>query len=72
MKDNWNGWGGSTYDASLEIGATSFLGSLNDLFGDDSAVRAGDLGFLELAGNTLADKMAQAQADLGHVDCRDG
>lgn len=64
--------GDQTYHTSFELGAAGFLGGLDDLSRDDGAVGAGDLCLLELARDTLSDEVAEAQADLGHVECRDG
>lgn len=52
--------------------ATSLLGSLDDLFGDDGAVRASDLGLFKLTGNALADQVSEAQTYLGDFVGVDG
>lgn len=52
--------------------ATSLLGSLDDLFCDDGAVRASDLGLFKLTGNALADQVSEAQTYLGDFVGVDG
>lgn len=52
--------------------STSLLGGLDDLVGDDFAVRLGDEIFFELTGNTLLDQTAQADSDLGDLNRGNG
>jgi hypothetical protein len=51
--------------------ATSLFRSLDDLPGDDTAVRLCDLGLLHLARNAFCDEMPEAKADLCDLDGRD-
>lgn len=52
--------------------AASLFGCLDDLLGDDSAMRGGDATLVELARHTFLDQVSQPQADLGNFGCRDG
>jgi len=46
--------------------AAGFLGRLDDLFGDDFAVRARNLLLGQLARYALLDQMSEAESDLGN------
>lgn len=59
-------------DAGAILRPASLLGGLDDLGGDDAAVRLGDLGFVQVARDGRLDEVAQLEGDLGHLGRGDG
>lgn len=53
------------HDAGPVLLAAGFLGSEDDLLGDDTAVGLSDEGFFKLAGHAFLDQVAEAEGDFG-------
>ena len=56
-----------TYDACFMRLASCLLGGLNDLLGNDFAVRSSDASLFHLTGHAFLDKVPEAETDLGDV-----